>query len=129
MPALSNVDHNTDNIVQDLSKRLPPENEANPNNGNNNNNNISNNNNQNHNNNNNNNNNTSPDGNMEFKRMEYGPYKMESLGNFPAESFSNADELPAPTDLTQSGEISFKINFIQGGVGTKRCRVPSVRNF
>ena len=91
----SNPDVTPENIVQDLSKRLPPENDTHSSNAaNNNNNNINNNNNHN------NNNNTSTlDGNVDLK---YG-LKLESFG---AESFVNAEDAVAPTDLTQSGKIT-----------------------
>lgn len=95
---VSNPEANSENTVQDLSKRLPPENDTNSSNANNNNN-INNNNNHN----NNNNNTTTLDGNVDFKRIEYG-YKLE---NFGSESFINPEDSVAPTDLTQTGKIRF----------------------
>lgn len=97
----SNPEPNPENTVQDLSKRLPPENDTNSTTANNNNN-INNNNNHN------NNNNTSTlDGNVDFKRLEYG-YKLEHLGT---ESFINPEDSVAPTDLTQSGKIPILLYF------------------
>lgn len=106
VPALSSVDLNPENTVQDLSKRLPPDNSndstnSSSSNNNNNNNSVNNNNNNNHNN----NNNNTLDGNADFKRMEFNAYKMETVSNYVAESFTNTDEPAVPTDLTQTGEI------------------------
>lgn len=92
--------------MQDLSKRLPAENSNESTNSN-----SSNNNNNNINNNNNNNNNNTLDGNGDFKRMDYGPFKVETFSSYTTESFTNIEETSAPTDLTQSGKI-FEIIFI-----------------
>lgn len=114
-PSLSNADPNSENTVQDLSKRLPPNsntdtlntsgnnnnNNSSSNNNNNNNTNTNNNNNNNVSNNNNNsnhNNNNTLDSNSEFKRMEY-TFKME---NFVTDALPNTEESTTATDLTHS---------------------------